>query len=298
MFLRKNEFVNAELLVDNNRRTATFTYDGQSVGAQLSGYVGLAGGSFSFGARTAAANDNQWIDDLRIDAEGNSAGGLGTDCKGTFVSAGYNLVGNSSGSTGLGGAGDQLNVNPLIAPLQDNGGPAFTHALLPGSPAIDKGLSLSFVTDQRGGPRTVSFPDLPNAPGGNGSDIGAVEAGGYLRITDLRTNGPQNFGPDTFQLSVRGGPTLIRSTFSTYTRQSYPGTLTDNYPAITGAVEINTLGYTHPNLDPADALYRLTATVNHTASSVMLDFSSLNLQDIADESWGLDNVRVEASTLS
>jgi hypothetical protein len=27
---------------------------------------------------------------------------------------------------------------------------------------------------------------------------------------------------------------------------------------------------------------------------VTLDFSGLNLQDIADESWGLDNVRVEA----
>ena len=61
-----------------------------------------------------------------------------------------------------------------------------------------------------------------------------------------------------------------------------------------GAVEVNTLGYTHPNLGPADAVYHFTLPFNHTASSVILDFRGLNLQDIADESWGLDNVRVEA----
>jgi hypothetical protein len=103
-----------------------------------------------------------------------------------------------------------------------------------------------------------------------------------------------DFGPDTFQLYVEGGPTLIRSTFSTYTAQSYPGALTDSFPANTGAVEINTLGYTHPNLGPADAVYRLTTTFNHTAPGVTLHFSGANLQEIGDESWGLDNVRVEA----
>jgi hypothetical protein len=39
----------------------------------------------------------------------------------------------------LNGPGDQINTDPLLGPLQDNGGPTFTHALLPGSPAIDAG---------------------------------------------------------------------------------------------------------------------------------------------------------------
>jgi hypothetical protein len=39
----------------------------------------------------------------------------------------------------LTGPGDQVNTGPLLGPLQDNGGPAFTHALLPGSPAINAG---------------------------------------------------------------------------------------------------------------------------------------------------------------
>jgi hypothetical protein len=37
------------------------------------------------------------------------------------------------------GPGDQINTDPLLGPLQDNGGPTLTHMLLPGSPAIDAG---------------------------------------------------------------------------------------------------------------------------------------------------------------
>ena len=39
----------------------------------------------------------------------------------------------------LTGPGDQINTDPMLGPLQDNGGLTFTHALLPGSPAIDAG---------------------------------------------------------------------------------------------------------------------------------------------------------------
>ena len=40
--------------------------------------------------------------------------------------------------------------NPMLGPLQDNGGPTFTMALLSNSPAIDKGKSFGLTTDQRG----------------------------------------------------------------------------------------------------------------------------------------------------
>jgi len=104
---------------------------------------------------------------------GNSAAALGPDCKGTFVSAGYNLIGNSSSSTGFGATGDQLDVNPLIGSLADNGGPTFTHALLTGSPAIDKGNCFGVSTDQRGSARPYDFSSVANAS--DGSDIGAFE---------------------------------------------------------------------------------------------------------------------------
>jgi hypothetical protein len=71
---------------------------------------------------------------------------------GTITSLGYNLS-NDSGGGFLTATGDQINTPPLLGPLQDNGGPTFTHALLVGSPAIDAG-DPSFTPppdyDQRG----------------------------------------------------------------------------------------------------------------------------------------------------
>jgi Right handed beta helix region len=57
---------------------------------------------------------------------------------GTVISGGYNLSSDDGGGY-LTGPGDQINTDPLLGPLQNNGGPTFTHALLPGSPAIDAG---------------------------------------------------------------------------------------------------------------------------------------------------------------
>jgi hypothetical protein len=122
---------------------------------------------------------------------GNSAPG-GRDCQGTFVSGGYNLIGNSSGSSGLGQVGDQLNVDPKIGPLADNGGPTFTHALLAGSPAIDQGKSFGLATDQRGQLRPFDFSSVPNATNSDGSDIGAFEAQAVAippRITSVLRSG-------------------------------------------------------------------------------------------------------------
>jgi hypothetical protein len=57
---------------------------------------------------------------------------------GTVTSHGYNLSSDDGGGV-LTGPGDQINTDPLLGPLQDNGGSTFTHALLPGSPAINAG---------------------------------------------------------------------------------------------------------------------------------------------------------------
>ena len=57
---------------------------------------------------------------------------------GSLITHGYNVC-SDDGSGLLIGPGDQINTDPMLGPLQDNGGPTFTHALLPGSPAIDAG---------------------------------------------------------------------------------------------------------------------------------------------------------------
>jgi hypothetical protein len=62
---------------------------------------------------------------------------------------GYNLIGNSAGSSGFTGSHDVLNQPALLAALGDYGGPTQTMALLPGSPAIGHGAALGQTTDQR-----------------------------------------------------------------------------------------------------------------------------------------------------
>jgi hypothetical protein len=57
---------------------------------------------------------------------------------GTVVSGGYNLSSDDGGGF-LNGPGDQINTDPMLGLLQDNGGPTSTHELLPGSPAINAG---------------------------------------------------------------------------------------------------------------------------------------------------------------
>ena len=73
---------------------------------------------------------------------------------GTVTSLGYNLSSDDAAGY-LTGPGDQINTDPLLGPLQNNGGPTFTHALLPRSPAIDAGdpnFSPPPFNDQRGCP--------------------------------------------------------------------------------------------------------------------------------------------------
>lgn len=93
----------------------------------------------------------------------------GVDFAGNLDSLGHNLMQNSSGWTNVGtGTGDLVGLDPMIGPFQDNGGPTWTHALLPGSPAIDAGDSTIWYApqdDQRGVPR----------PQGPRVDIGAFE---------------------------------------------------------------------------------------------------------------------------
>jgi hypothetical protein len=120
------------------------------------------------------------------------AGNIATrnpDCAGSFTSRGFNLVRQTNGAIGWLDS-DLLNLDPGLGPLQDNGGPTLTHALLAGSPAIDAGKSSDdLLLDQRNQPRRVDNPAVPNAPGGDGTDIGALEVDHVLRCTEARRVG-------------------------------------------------------------------------------------------------------------
>lgn len=71
--------------------------------------------------------------------------------------------------------GSPLTADPMLGPLQDNGGPAETMAPVAGSPVIDAGGSFGLTTDQRGDPRPIDFSGIADAAGGDGADIGGFE---------------------------------------------------------------------------------------------------------------------------
>jgi hypothetical protein len=82
------------------------------------------------------------------------ASGVNIVNTGTITSDGYNLSSDDGGGY-LTGPGDQIDTDPLLGPLQDNGGPTLTHALLRDSPSIDTGdpnFSPPPLNDQRGSP--------------------------------------------------------------------------------------------------------------------------------------------------
>jgi CSLREA domain-containing protein len=99
---------------------------------------------------------------------GNHDGGNeAPDCSGDLATQGFNLVGVNTSCISSPGTGDRLGttvapIDARFAPLENNGGPTSTHALLPGSPAIGNGSPLTPGSggsacpsrDQRGVPRS------------------------------------------------------------------------------------------------------------------------------------------------
>ncbi|MEZ4679306.1 MAG: choice-of-anchor Q domain-containing protein [Caldilineaceae bacterium] len=91
------------------------------------------------------------------------SGGNCVKSGGFLTSLGHNL--ESANSCSFSAVGDMTNADPFLGPLQANGGPTPTHALLADSPALDRGAASCLATDQRGIAR----------PQGSACDIGAYE---------------------------------------------------------------------------------------------------------------------------
>ena len=105
---------------------------------------------------------------------GNRIGsGSGPDCAGTLISGGHNLIQNPDGCTLAGdSSGNRIGVDARVAPLGNSGAATLTHALLPGSPAIEAGANQGCPSvDQRGRPR----PYDSDGDGTATCEIGAYE---------------------------------------------------------------------------------------------------------------------------
>ncbi len=105
---------------------------------------------------------------------GAGAGGNCVNNLGMLTSLGNNL--EDGDLCGFHAAGDLIHSDPLLGPLQNNGGPTYTHLPAAVSPAIDAGsATVCPPLDQRGVAR----------PLGAACDIGSVEAAGSLTSADL-----------------------------------------------------------------------------------------------------------------
>lgn len=133
--------------------------------------TGTGGGLYAYGGATVSvghsilANNDLRSTSIQNDCDQNAS---------IVTSLGYNLV-ESPDPCAFNLTGDILAQDPNLGPLQANGGPTNTHALLPGSPAIDAGnpgLTRPPVAIPLNDQRGVGFPRVVNGR----IDIGAFES--------------------------------------------------------------------------------------------------------------------------
>jgi predicted outer membrane repeat protein len=181
----------------------------------ISGNTASLGGSiYNFGASALLEIGNTIL-------KAGPGGSIANDNGGTVTSLGSSLSSDNGGGF-LTAAGDQINTNPMLGPLQDNGGPTFTHNLLTGSPAIDAG-NPSFTPppdfDQRGS----GFPRVFNGR----IDIGSLEVQSTLP-SPTPTFTPPTPTPTS---TATGTPTATPTATPTPTATSTPSPTPTSTPA-------------------------------------------------------------------
>jgi CSLREA domain-containing protein/uncharacterized repeat protein (TIGR01451 family) len=152
-----------------NSATGTLTLTNCTVSDNVTDAGGQGGGINNLNAGPNTAN----LQDTIVANNTVGAGGAGSDLKGEFNSLNYNLIESTTDATFTGTTTNNITLlDPNLGLLANNGGPTFTHALQPGSPAIDAGNS-ALTTDQRGSVRPADNGAPANVA--NGTDIGAFE---------------------------------------------------------------------------------------------------------------------------
>jgi hypothetical protein len=173
--------ISATLIINNS------TLSGNVAGAGCSRYCSAYGGGIYTGGTVTISNSTLSGNAADFPGGGGGIGGTATlqntivanspsggNCAGAMISKGYNL--SSDNTCNFNATGDLNNTDPMLGPLQNNGGPTQTMALPSGSPAVDggnpngctDGVGNLLKTDQRGKPR-------PDTEDSGGCDIGAYE---------------------------------------------------------------------------------------------------------------------------
>ena len=166
------------------------------------------------------------------------------------------------------GGHNLLTGNPLLGPLQNNGGPTFTHLPLPGSPALDAGddaaaATAGLTSDQRG-PGFSRVLDSGDADAIPRVDIGAVEAD--PTIATIADQSIAEDGVATITLNVGDAATpfdsIVASSTNSVLLPNTPGAI-----AVTGGGSTRTLTLT-PAANQSGST-TVTVTVTKTVGGVV-----------------------------
>jgi hypothetical protein len=187
---------------------------------------------------------------------------------GVVTSQGFNLT-SDNGSGFQTQPTDILNTDPLLAPLDNYGGPTPTLALSPYSPALDKGISNGLLTDQRGFARTLDDPTLTNAPGGDGTDIGAFEgtapagvsdqAAGSVLIYNFYASSASNPALENTRLNLTNTSETEDLSVHLFFVDGETCSVADNYVCLTKS---QTMSFLMSDIDPGVSGYVVAVAVN------------------------------------
>ena len=246
---------------DGYSGSATLMVNNSTFSGNSAGYHG--GGIYNHGGmvtiRHTILNAGAWGENL-------------SNAYGSVSSLGYNLSSDNGGGF-LTATGDQINTDPMLGPLQDNGGSTFTHELLSGSPAINAG-DPSFTPppdyDQRG-------PGFPRVVNGR-IDIGAFEEV-QAPIYAAQVQQPIN-ADGTSVFSVRRGVVPVKFTLT------QGGVATCALPSATIAVT-RTAGGTTGQID--ESVYSGSAD---TGSNFRID-SCQYIYNLSASALGVGTYRVD-----
>jgi hypothetical protein len=233
------------------------TVAGNAAASQGYPYSGNGGGGIY---NAAGASALQMHDTILAD----NAADYGPDLSGSVTSLGYNLFGNSSGGTGF-AASDLVNYDPLLGPLQNNGGPTQTMALPAYSPAVNAGDPADNTN-----PNTPAFdqrgPGFPRIVGGQ-TDIGAFEV---QNLSGLLVSG----FPGTIKAGVSGGFTVTARNADGSTDTGYTGTITFSSTdptatfadAATGGSLLSGSSYTYTFVPGDNGTHQFTAVLTRAGT--------------------------------
>jgi CSLREA domain-containing protein len=214
---------------------------------------------------------------------GNTATPSDIQGPGVNSSSSFNLIGACLNNCGLsdGVNNNQVGVtDPRLAPLANNGGLTMTHALLPGSRALDAGsnslaTNAGLSTDQRG-PGFSRIVDGPDADTTATVDIGAYEA--QVSVEDITDKITNEDTPLQFSFNV-GGAESITTVVATSSNAAVVPNNSANL-TVTGTGSVRTL-----TINPAADQFgtsTITLTVNGPNSQSMTDTFVLTVNPVND----------------